>query len=390
MNFQQFIQLFTFDSVNLTLKGKLLAVVSCFSAILMTAFITSLFHGYLNNPILVASMGASAVILFIIPNSPLAQPWSFVGGQMIAALVGISSAKMIPDIVLAATVATAVSVLLMLMLRCLHPPAAATALTPVMSGHVITSLGYSYALMPVGINVLLMLLMAIVVNRWLMKYDYPVFVKSVAKKTLTDKPLTHVMQHIGVSEQDMLQALEKNNAFLDITAAELSKILTSAELYSFKRLTKTLLCADIMVKNVISVEYGTEVEDAWKLMLAHNLKAVPVLDRARRVIGVVTWHDFFKFIDLHPYHSLTERFQAFIRRTPDVATNKPEAIGQLMTNNVTVCAESCHIMELIPLMTQAGYRQIPIVDNERRFVGMAYQADLIAALYNLHSVTKDA
>lgn len=382
MSFQDFIRLFTIDAVNLSIKGRLLAVVCCFGAILIAALMTEFFIGNSHNPILIASMGASAVILFIIPNSPLAQPWCFAGGQLVSALVGITCAQIITDIPLAASVATGGSVLLMLLLRCLHPPATATALTPVISGHAIVSLGYSYALIPVGINVLVMLIMTIVVNRWLLGYDYPALSGAADKKTQVRLSQKNVTQSIGVSEQDMLQALEKSDVFLDITAAELSRILTEAELHSFKRLTGMITCADIMVKNVTTFEYGTEVEDAWKIMLAHNLKAVPVLDRARRVIGMVTWHDFLKFVDLHPYETLAARLRAFIRRTPDITTDKPEAIGHLMATAVTVCGERCHIVELIPLMSQAGHRQIPIVDHEQRLVGIVYQANLIAALYH--------
>lgn len=389
MNFAQFIRLFTPDSIKLSMKGKLLAVFFCFVSLLMVAFMTQLFLGDTHNPILVASMGASAVILFIIPNSPLAQPWAFAGGQIISAIFGIYCAQTISDTVLAASVAGAGSVFLMLLFRCLHPPATATALTPIMGGNAIMSLGYGYALIPVAMNVMLMLAIAIAVNRWLMNYDYPVLVKTIDKKAQSLPHLSHVAQNRGVSEQDMLQALEKNDVFLDITATELSKILISAELYSFQRLSKKMTCAEIMVKNVVAVEYGTEVEDAWKIMLEHNLKAVPVIDRARRVIGMITWHDFFKFINLQPYQSLAERVQTFIRRTRDISTKKPEAVGHLMTTAVAICQDSCHVAELIPLMTQAGHRQIPIVDSEQRLVGIVYQTDLIAALYYQQLATQN-
>ena len=77
-----------------------------------------------------------------------------------------------------------------------------------------------------------------------------------------------------------------------------------------------------------------------------------------------------------------EKFRAFIRRTPNVTTNKPESVGHIMTTSVSVLPEDTHIGELIPLMSNQGYRQIPIVNNENRLVGMVYQANLIAALYN--------
>ncbi|MFD0934412.1 HPP family protein, partial [Methylobacterium trifolii] len=41
-------------------------------------------------PAMIAPMGASAVLLFVVPASPLAQPWSILGGNLVAALVGVS------------------------------------------------------------------------------------------------------------------------------------------------------------------------------------------------------------------------------------------------------------------------------------------------------------
>jgi len=169
---------------------------------------------------------------------------------------------------------------------------------------------------------------------------------------------------------------------MDVSAGDLRKLLTDAEARSFKRFKGNITCADIMVRDVPVVEYGTEVEEAWKIMHQQKLKAMPVIDRARRVIGIITWNDFFKFINLSAYESFQDRFRAFIRRTPDVSTDKPESVGHMMTTSVTVLPESAHIADLISLMSTQGYRQIPIVNSENRLVGMVYQANLIAALYD--------
>jgi CBS domain-containing membrane protein len=89
INIKQFFHFTTVDPINLSLKAKLISVVSCFIAILLTAWITQASSSNTAYPIMVASMGASAVILFITPNSPLAQPWPLVGGQLISAIVGV-------------------------------------------------------------------------------------------------------------------------------------------------------------------------------------------------------------------------------------------------------------------------------------------------------------
>jgi len=375
INISQLVRFITVDPVNLSLKGKLLSVISSFSSILIMALVTQKLSIGTAYPIIVASMGASAVILFIIPNSPLAQPWSFFGGQLISAIIGVACAQWFTDIALASACAVGGSVFAMLLLRCLHPPGAATAIAPILSGDPISSLGYGFVLMPVGLNVLIMLVMAIFINRWLLRHDYPIV---SGNKNILVKPA----QQTGISDQDLKLALENMDMFMDVSAGDLRKLLTDAEARSFKRFKGNITCADIMVRDVPVVEYGTEVEEAWNIMHKQKLKAMPVIDRARRVIGIITWNDFFKFINLSAYESFQDRFRAFIRRTPDVSTDKPESVGHMMTTSVTVLPESAHIADLISLMSTQGYRQIPIVNSENRLVGMVYQANLIAALYD--------
>jgi CBS domain-containing membrane protein len=53
-----------------------------------------------------------------------------------------------------------------------------------------------------------------------------------------------------------------------------------------------------------------------------------------------------------------------------------------MTSTVVTLPDTSHIANLVSLMSIQGHRQIPIVNAEQRLVGMVYQANLIAALYN--------
>ncbi|SMG67001.1 CBS domain containing membrane protein, partial [methanotrophic bacterial endosymbiont of Bathymodiolus sp.] len=242
-------------------------------------------------------MGASAVILFFIPNSPLAQPWPFVGGQLCSTFIGMSSALYITETASAAATAAEGSVLLMLLLRCLHPPATATALAPVMSAS-ISSLGYSFMLVPVGINVGLMLILAIIINRWVMNRDYPSALAIQQAVNTQGQTTTSAAHRIGISKQDIELALKESDSFVDITATELSHLLSNAQMNTFKRIRGDICCADIMVRDISTVEYGTEVEDAWQLIQTEKLKVIPVVDSAKRVIGIITRHDFFKYINV--------------------------------------------------------------------------------------------
>lgn len=318
------------------------------------------------------------------PHSPLAQPWPLIGGHLLSAAVGVASAQALSDPVVASTLAMGGCVLGMLALRCLHPPGAATALTPVLGGASIQALGFDFIWLPVGLNVGLLALMALVINRWVLKHSYPALPALPSRQQVagTQENPTGIF-----SDGDLRQAMQNMDLFVDVTLEDLSKLLGEAEMNSFRRFLGDQYCGDLMDRKVHRVEYDTEVEDTWKLMQRHRLKCVPVVDRNNRVIGIVTWNDFLKYIQLSEGQSFKEGFLAFFRRTPGVSTNKPEAIGHVMTAPVRVLSESSPIAELIPLMAFQGLRQIPIVDAERRLVGMVYQSSLIAALYRKQLAT---
>ena len=103
---------------------------------------------------LMASLGASALLVFALPQSPMAQPWAVVAGNTLSALVGISVVHLVGEPLIALPLAVSLSILGMFILRCLHPPAAAVALIAVL-GQV---LNYRYAFFPVMIDSVLLVL----------------------------------------------------------------------------------------------------------------------------------------------------------------------------------------------------------------------------------------
>lgn len=79
-------------------------------------------------PMLIAPLGATAVLLFGQPASPLAQPINIFAGYFIATLIGVAAAMAFPGLWEVSAVAVGVSIALMLMFRVTHPPAGAIPL----------------------------------------------------------------------------------------------------------------------------------------------------------------------------------------------------------------------------------------------------------------------
>jgi CBS domain-containing membrane protein len=356
-------------------RERLRAAVGALLAIALTGLVTHHIPGYwADMPWLIAPMGASAVLLFAVPASPLAQPWPVFGGNVIAAIVGVTCAQWIPQLELAAAAAVAFSIAIMFVLRCIHPPAGAVALTAVLSGAAVHEAGYRFVLAPVAVNTALMVLAALVYHA-VTRYRYP----HVPHPSV---PASTNAAQLGFTSADLDLALQNYNEALDIDRGDLEIILRQAESNAYRRRFGEVTCGDVMTTNVVTVVFGDLLEDAWKLMQQHRVKALPVIDRSRRVVGIITLADFLKHTGVEEHITLAARMKAFVKRVETEYANKPDVVGQIMTRRVQVASAHKSVVELVPIFAESGHHHIPVIDDDLRLVGMITQSDLILALYN--------
>lgn len=156
-------------------KEHFWSFLGAFIGIGLIAYLQSLHLPALENIFLIGSFGASAVLVYGAIQSPLAQPRNLIGGHVVSALVGVTVAKILPDIIwLTAPLAVATSIVAMQVTRSLHPPGGATALIAVSGGTKIVELGYLYVLTPVFSGALILLGVALIFNNITRKRHYPV------------------------------------------------------------------------------------------------------------------------------------------------------------------------------------------------------------------------
>ncbi|KAF0843304.1 CBS domain-containing membrane protein [Methylovorus glucosotrophus] len=359
---------------------RLRACCGALLGILITASVSALLVDNASLPFLMAPIGASAVLLYAAPASPLAQPWSIMGGNMLSAIAGVLCASWIPSPLLAAAAAIFLAIGLMFAMRCLHPPGGAVALTAVIGGPAIHQLGWGYVLMPVGLNSLLLLVVALIYNN-ATRRPYPHAQQLEPERSLHETQDIPPLARMGFTHADMDAVLKDYNQVLDISRDDLESLFLQTEMHAYRRRFGEIRCQDIMSRSLITVEFGTTLEEAWQLLLRHHLKALPVLDKARRVSGIITQGDFMRQADLAGYQGIASKLKQVVQRIPFTHTDKPEVVGQIMTNRVITASTDMHIVELIPLVSEHNLHHIPVVDQERRLAGMISQSDLIAGLY---------
>ncbi|WP_293796878.1 HPP family protein [uncultured Pantoea sp.] len=201
-------------------KQMVIASIGAGLGLMMTSLISHWLLGEVNLWF-VAPMGASAVLLFGLPNSPLAQPWSIVGGNLVAGVVGVTTALWVPHPALACGIAACLTIALMFQLRCLHPPSGAVALTAILGGSGVQQLGYHFILTPVLLNSVCLALLALVFNNLAgRRYPHPL--------AATETKASPVVIDVPITREDLHQALESGEV-LDIDEDDLQQLLQRAE-----------------------------------------------------------------------------------------------------------------------------------------------------------------
>lgn len=133
------------------------------------AFIVALLLGDITGAsMIVAPMGASAVLIYGVPESPLSQPAHVIGGHCIAALLALAADHFLPAGPWTLAGSTAAIIVLLGMLRLTHPPAGATALV-VMISHP----SWSFLLTPVLASSVTLVLVAVLIHRLPPRVTYP-------------------------------------------------------------------------------------------------------------------------------------------------------------------------------------------------------------------------
>lgn len=155
----------------------LVSCLGCFFVIMLISVIDKFSHEiFTNQPLFVAPVGASAVMIFGIPTSPYAQPRNVIGGHFLSALCGVFSYSLFPDtVIFAGALAVGLSMALMYATKTVHPPGGATALLAIIGGEQITNLGFSYAFVPCLSNGIILVICGILINNLSQKRCYPRF-----------------------------------------------------------------------------------------------------------------------------------------------------------------------------------------------------------------------
>jgi CBS domain-containing membrane protein len=319
---------------------------------------------------LIAPFGASAVLVYAVPNSPLAQPWSVVVGNTLSALVALAVSSVLPQIDWAVPLAVGLAIALMLAARALHPPGGAVALLVTLGG----TGGWLGTVGTIAAGSCLLVGIGILWNGAVGRV-YPFRQPAQIGSHGTHDPSP--AERIGLDPADLAAILEDYRQSANLGVADLARLVGAAEQAAAARRMEGFTAADIMSRDLVTVGPEAALSQVADLFRTRAFTSLPVVDGGR-LLGVIFQIDLIRRAREDAFRQHKSLISA-LARLIDTHRARPPKAGEIMETDTPRVTPDTPVGALLPLLADGGAEAVPVVEGAD-IVGIVTRTDLVSAL----------
>ncbi|MAB05679.1 MAG: hypothetical protein CML50_06640 [Rhodobacteraceae bacterium] len=324
---------------------------------------------------LVAPFGATSVLLFAVPNSPLAQPWSAIVGNMVAALVAVAVCMLVDEPLLRVALSVGMAICVTMMLRALHPPAGAVAMTAALSPGVTDALGFWFAIVPIGLGTLALVLVAMVYARLTgRRYPFRHFEESAGRGTGAVSP----SERIGLSEAELSEILDRYRHSFNLGVEDLARLIGAAEMQAASHETGPMTASQIMSRELVLVSPETDLVQVADLFRRHKFTSLPVVGPDNRFLGIIFQIHLITRAREDALR-LDRGFVPAFRRLLDGGRDRAVQAAEIMSVAGPRATTNTPVSALLPMMADGDIDAVPVIEHGI-ITGIVTRTDLISAL----------
>ena len=319
---------------------------------------------------LIAPFGASAVLVFAVPNSPLAQPWSVVIGNTLSAVVALAVLAALPQSDWVVALAVGLAIAAILAARALHPPGGAVALLVALGGNA----GWLETVGTIAVGSCLLVGIGILWNRAVGRtYPFRHFAQPGPHGTTDPTPEAR----IGLDPATLATILEEYRQSANVGVADLARLVGAAEQAAAARRMEGFTAADIMSRDLVTVGPDAPLAQVADLFRTRGFTSLPVVEDDR-LLGLIFQIDLIRRARedaFRQHHSLIRALAHLI----DSHRKRPPKASEIMETGTPRISPDTPVGAILPLLSDGGAEAVAVVDGPR-VVGIVTRTDLVSAL----------
>lgn len=140
--------------------------------------------------------------------------------------------------------------------------------------------------------------------------------------------------------------------------------------------------ADVMVRNVLTVKPDTSVAEVARLLVEHDISALPVVDDQGRMVGIISEADLLRREEIGTEKQRPWWLEAMIPATTlanEFLKSHGKLVGELMSKHVISASEDTPLAEIATLLERNQIKRVPIT-KDGKVVGVVSRSNIIQAL----------
>ncbi|MCX8507680.1 MAG: CBS domain-containing protein, partial [Rhodobacteraceae bacterium] len=252
----------------------------------------------------------------------------------------------------AGALAVTLAMIGMMVTRALHPPGGAVALLIALNAKPGTVAGFDFALMPVLVETILLVMAALLFNRLTgRKYPFRQPPETGSHGTRDPSP----ERRLGLSADDLGQILQKMNLAANIGTEDLARLIGAAEAEATARHLGGLAAQDVMSQDQVTVAPDSPPEALVRIFQNRQFKTLPVVAGDGTYLGLLSQADLLAHRDRH------------------------DAAEQMMSTDFATARPDMPLAPLLALLADGGQQAVPVLEGQR-LVGLVTRSDMIGAL----------
>lgn len=320
---------------------------------------------------LIAPFGASAVLVYAVPNSPLAQPWSVVVGNTLSALVALGVLTALPQSDWSVPQAVGLALAAMLAARALHPPGGAVALLVALGG----SGGWAATLATVAGGSLLLVVIGVAWNR-VVGRAYPFRQPAQPGPHGTTDPAPEA--RVGLDPAELAQILADYRQSANVGVADLARLVGAVEQAATARRMERFTASDIMSRDLVTVGPDASLAQVADLFRTRDFTSLPVVAAEDRLLGLIFQIDLIRRARDDAFRQHRSLIRALAHRI-DGHRGRPPKAGEIMQTGTPRIAPDTPAGAILPLLADGGAEAVAVVEGPR-IIGIVTRTDLVSAL----------
>lgn len=182
-----------------------------------------------------------------------------------------------------------------------------------------------------------------------------------------------------ISGEDLRAALSDMKAYVDITEEDLLKIYSFAVRHAKQRMALHVKVSEVMTIDAVAVKEDADIDEAVRLLSAHRVGGLPVVDNEKRVIGVITEADILSVMGMKRGHTFKD-IVAHLLGEPVPGNKAGNTVRQVMSSPAITTTPDALILEVAGILEERRIKRLPVVDDKGVLAGIISRADIVRAV----------